>query len=578
MESGPGKPAGGLRYAANESPPHPASFLLGLQVAVLVCTPVVVVTTIVTRAANLTGAYLSWAIFASMVIGGLTTIVQARRVAGMGGANLMIMGASGASIGVAVLALAAGGPALLAVLVVASGLFQLGLAARLVLLRRIITPVVSGTLMALISVTVMPMGFGLLTEVPAQAPTAAAPVITLVTATAALGLMLRAPRLLRAWTPVLALGLGCATAGFFGIFDLTPVREAGWFGAPAAALPGLDVRFDSSFWLLLPAFLFVTLVITVRQVGDAIVMQRLSRREQKAIDFRRVEGAVAACGAGTLLSGIAGVLPIWPYPAGIAMAEGIGVAARRVGVYIGAIFIGLAFVPRITALVLSIPGPVLGAYIVVVMGLVFARGMRVVFQADGGRHSSLIAGFSFWIGIGIQFQAIFPQYLGTPAAQMLANGLTAGGVTILLLNLFLELTGPRRRRVEMRLGQDSLRALDDFVVGFAGKYGWEGEGKERLRAASEEALLSLARQEEDASQAADRRLRVVARNDRRGAILEFSAATDAGNLENQIVLLSDLPDFESKRDLSLRLLRHYASSVKHQQYHNADVVTIRVDR
>lgn len=577
MESGPGRPAGRLRYAANEPPPHPASFILGLQVAVLVCTPVVVVTTVVARAANLTGAYLSWAIFAGMVIAGLTTIVQARPFAGLGSANLMIMGASGASIGVAVLALAAGGPALLAVLVIASGLFQLGLAARLVLLRRIITPVVSGTLLALISVTVMPMGFALLTEVPAQAPSAAAPTITLVTAATVLGLMLRAPRILRTWTPLLALALGCVAAGFFGILDFTPVREAGWFGVPAAALSGFDLRFDSSFWLLLPAFLFVTLVITVRQVSDAVVMQRLSRRERKATDFRRVQGGVAACGAGTLLSGIAGVLPIWPYPAGIAMAEGIGVAARRVGVYIGAIFIGLAFVPRIAALVQSIPGPVLGAWLVVVMGLVFARGMRVVFQADGGRQSALIAGFSFWIGAGIQFQAIFPQHLGTPAAQMLANGLTAGGLTIILLNYFLELSGPRRRRVEMRLSQDSLPALDEFVVGFAARYGWDGEGRERLRAASEEALLSLVRQGEEGD-STDRRLRVVARNDRTGATLEFRAATEAGNLENQIVLLSDLPDFESRRDLSLRLLRFYASSVKHQQYHNADILTIRVDR
>ena len=130
----------------------------------------------------------------------------------------------------------------------------------------------------------------------------------------------------------------------------------------------------------------------------------------------------------------------------------------------------------------------------------------------------------------------------------------------------------------MRLSPDSLRALDEFVVGFAGKYGWGSEGKARLRAASEEALLSLVRQDEDGSHAGDRKLRVVARNDRKGATFEFRAATDAANLENQIVLLSDIPDFESRGDLSLRLLRHYASSVKHQQYHNADVVTIRVDR
>ena len=44
------------------------------------------------------------------------------------------------------------------------------------------------------------------------------------------------------------------------------------------------------------------------------------------------------------------------------------------------------------------------------------------------------------------------------------------------------------------------------------------------------------------------------------------------------MLLSDLPDYESKRDLSLRLLRHFASSVKHQQYHNVDLLTLRVER
>ena len=573
-----GAPGSRLRYAADEPPPHPACVVLGLQTAILVCTPLVVVTTIAVRAANLGEAYLAWAIFASLVIGGLTTVLQARRVAGIGAGNLLVMGASGASMGVAVLALVVGGPPLLGALVVATALCQFGLAAKLALLRRVVTPMVSGTLLALVAVTVMPMGFALLTEVPASASPLAAPAITLTTLVAVLGLMLRAPRMLRAWTPVIGIGTGCATAAFFGVFDFGRMEAASWFGIPTPVSPGLAFSFDSGFWLLLPAFLFITLVITVRQVGDGIVIQRLSRREPKAIDFRRVQGGVAACGVGTLLSGFAGTLPIRSYPAGIALAEGIGVAARRVGVYIGALLVVLAFVPKLAALVISIPGPVLGAYIVALMGIVFMRGMRVIVRSDTGRRGYMVAGFSFWIGVGVEFEAIFPGYLATPVGQSLASGLTAGGVSLLLLQLFLRVTGSRRRRIEVALSADSLPELDRFLVSFAGRHDWGETAVDRLRAASEEAVLSLARQEEDDGADADRRLSVVARSERGGARLEFIAGTHAANLENEIVQLSDLPDLESTRDLSLRLLRHHASSVKHQQYHNVDILTIRVDK
>ena len=570
-----------LRFAANEPPPHPASFVIGLQTAILVCVPIVVVTTIVARVADQGDAYLSWAIFAGMVIGGLMTIVQSKRIGPLGAGNLIVMGTSGASIGVAVLALVTGGPALLGTLVAASALCQFGFAARLALLRRIITPLVSGTLLALVSVTVMPMGFAMMTRLPEGAHAAAAPTITGVTIMAVVALMLRAPRRLRPWTPILGIGLGCATAALFGALDFGRVADASWLGVPVIATPGLDLAFDSRFWVLLPGFLFVSFVITVRQVGDAVRMQRLSRREPRAIDFRRVQGSVAACGSGTLLAGLAGIPAPWPYAAGIALADGIGIAARRVGIYIGAIFIALAFVPKITAVILSIPAPVLGAYIVVIFGLAFAQGMRVVFREGAERRNSLIAGLSFWIGAGIQFQAVFPGHLATPAGRMLANGLTAGGLTILLLNLFIQFTGPRRHRTEMRLSADRLPGLDRFLVEFATKYSWSTGAIRRLRAAAEEALLSLVRQEEDehAPAAEGRRLRVVARNLHEGALLEFTAATHAGNLENEMaVLADDPPDPASERDLSLALLRHHASSVKHQQYHNVDILTVRVER
>ena len=579
-----------LRFAGDERPPAAVSLVIGLQTAVLVAVPVVVVSTIAARAANQSDAYLSWAIFAAMVIGGLTTIVQAVRVGGVGAGTLTVMGVSGASIGVSVLALASGGPALLGTLVVASSLFQFGLAARLALLRRLITPAVSGTLMALVSVTVVPMGFAMLTRVPEGAPAAAAPTVTAVTLLAVVGLMLRGTRIIRAWTPVLAIGAGCLTAALFGILDFGPVAAARWVGIPAVAVSGLDLGFEPAFWILLPGFLLVTFVITVRQVGDSVQMQRLSHRGPGAVDFRRVQGGVGACGVGTLLSGLAGTLPSWPYMAGIGLATGAGVAARRLGVVIGGILIALAFVPKLTALIASVPPPVLGAYIIVIFGVIFAEGMRIVFQQGTERVNAMIAGLSFWVGAGIQFQAIFPEHFATPTARMLANGLTAGGLTILLLNLFLMLTGPRRQRIEMALLPESLPILDQFLLDFATRYRWSTEATDRLRAASEEALLSLSRQEEDSGGrddarpeaedgAADgRRLRIVARNRPHDGMLEFTAATRTGNLENEMVLLGNRPDPTSERDLSLRLLRHHASSVRHRQYHNVDILEVRVEK
>ena len=570
----------GLRYGADDRPPGLVSLIIGLQVGILVCVPVVVVTTIVTRAAGQGDTYLSWAIFASMLIGGIITVLQAARLGAFGGGSLTVMGASGAAIGVAVLALVTGGPPLLGTLVVASAICQFILSAQLSRLRQIITPVVSGTLLALVSVTVMPMGFAMLTRVPDHAHPAAAPMVSAVTVLIVVTMMLRAPRIVRAWTPVLGMGTGCVIAAFFGILDFGRVADARWIGMPALPSLALDLSFGPGFWILLPGFLFVTFVITVRQVGDSVRMQRVSYRVPRAIDFRKVEGAVNACGAGTLLSGLAGVLPPWPYTAGIAMAEGIGVAARRIGVCIGIVFVGLAFVPKIVALVLSIPLPVLGAYLTVIFGLTFAQGMRVVFHEGVSRQNALIAGLAFWIGVGIQFQAIFPGHLATPTGRMLANGLTAGGLTILLLTLFLELTGSRRRRAEMPLGPESLPRLDRFAVDFAARYGWGKSATERLRAASEEALLSLLRQgeDDDAPAGEGRRLRVVARNTGGGASLEFTAATRSGNLENRMMLLGDRPDPTSERDLSLALLRHHASSVKHREYHNVDILMVGVER
>ena len=101
----------------------------------------------------------------------------------------------------------------------------------------------------------------------------------------------------------------------------------------------------------------------------------------------------------------------------------------------------------------------------------------------------------------------------------------------------------------------------------------------RLDIASEETLLTLLQKGEAIGGGESRRLSLVAHREDGGAVLEFVAATGEGNLQDQIALLSeqtvDAPLVE--KEVSLRLLRHVASSVLHQQYHDTDIVTVHVD-
>ena len=588
-----------VRYEPGEKPPPSLSFGLGFQHAALCIAGVVLTPVIVIRAAGEGEPYLSWAVFAALAVSGLTTVLQAVRVGRIGAGYILLMGTSGAFIAVCVTALAEGGPALLATLIVVSSLGQFALSARLSRLRRIFTPTVAGTVIMLIPVTVMPIIFGMLTDVPEGVPPAAAPASAAATILVIVGLALRAPGIWRLWVPIVGIAAGCVVAAFFGLYDAGRVVEAAWIGAPSEGWPGFDLDFGPVFWALLPAFMFVTQIGAVETIGDAIAIQRVSWRRPRAVDFRVVQGAVAADGTGNLLSGLAGTVPNTTYSTSIAITELTGVAARSVGVWIGVVFMAAAFLPKVSALLLAIPSPVAAAYVTVLLALLFVLGMRIVVQGGVDYRKATIAGVAFWIGVGFQNKVIFAEHFGEWWGALLGNGMTAGGLTAILLTVFMELTGPRRKRLETALGVAALPEVETFLRAFASRRGWGAEATQRLCSAGEETLLSLMRPEganhgslgtegiggdgrkegKDGERKAGkgRRLLLIARGGRAAAELEFIAAPGGENLEDRMVLLSERGGAPAEHEISLRLLRHYASSVRHQQYHDTDVVTVRVE-
>ena len=567
-----------IRYEPDEPCSPLVAIGVGLQGVLLVLAPIVLVVAVSALAAGQDAQHLTWAVFAALIVSGIVTVLQAAKIGRVGLGHVLVTGITPNFIAVSVLALAEGGPATLASLLVLSSLFYLAVAAWLPQLRRIITPAVSGTVLMLIAVILLPISFDRLQEVPQGSPTFAGPVVAAVTLAATTMLALRAPGALRIWSPLIGIVTGCAAAALFGLYNLDRLLDAPWIGIPDAAFPGLDLRPTAGFWALLPMFLVVTLVQAIKAVGDGVVVQQVAWRRRRATDFRLIQGTIYASALGMLIAGLVGTPPTTSYSSSsVSLITLTGVAARRVGYAIGIMLIALAVFPKVTGLLLTIPSPVMGAFLLVAIGMLFIEGVRTIAKAGLDSQTTLVVGLAFSLGVGSQSHNVLEGLLDQPWSSLLGNGITVGAATAIGLTVLLELTKSRARRLEARLDMAHLPRLDAFLQEVASAMNWDVASAERLRSAGEEALSSLL-QPGDQEPAAEAPRLIVSANPEGPAVdLEFLTVFEEANLADRLAYLDEESETMDDRDLSFRLLRHYASSVRHQKYQGLDIVTVRVE-
>ena len=571
----------GIRYEPDDPCPPLLLLGVGLQGVMMILTSIVVIVAVTARSGGQDDDYLTWAVFAALIISGALIALQASRVWRLGAGHILFMGPTTNFVAVAVLALEAGGPALLASLTVAGSLFYLMLAFWLPLLRRVITPAVSGTVLMLIAVSVLPIALERIREVPEGADPRMGPFIAFVTMAVTAVLALRAPRSLKPWSPLLALAAGCVAAALLGAYDTQPVTDAAWAGIPTGGFPGLELNLGADFWTLLPAFVVVTLVGGVKNMGDSVAVQQASTRKPRVTDFRLVQGALNTNGLGILLSGFVGTPPTTAYSSrSVMLITFTSVAARRVGYVMGAILAVVALFPKFAAVLVSIPSPVMGAYILVAIGTLFVSGMRTAVKDGLDAQKAAIVSVAFAVGAGLEQQTIFADLLGGAWSPLLDNGVVMGAGTAVLLTLFIEATSPvRQTRLEVDLSVSSLPEIDRFLCDIASRLGWNQPSTQRLRSAGEETLISLIHPRGPAPGEGPPRFIVIARPADGRVELEFLAVFDEENLEDRLAYLSEEAEGGQgieEGEISLRLLRHYAASVQHQKYHGLDVVTVHV--
>ena len=565
-----------LLYQPDEQPSHPASLLHGFQNTMSRLASMAATAAIVASAGGQSEGYLSWILFAAFAVCGLGTIFQTMRLWRLGSGYPISVIAATAFIAISISALAEGGPAMLSTLIAASALIQVAFISRLSLLRRFITPVISGTILMLLSATIIPVVFTQLSDLPEGAPSMAAPVLGGVTLGLLMGLRLFGSARWQQWGPLIAILAGCVIAAMLGLYDFGKVMDAPWVGIPEIAWPGFDLSFGATFWALLPGFVMVYLATTINSISETVVIQQVAWRRPRATDFRVVQGAHNLLALTNLAAAAVGTLPVRIVGTNSARILMTGVAARRMGVYAGLILLVAAFSPAIIALVAATPRPVLAAFIVFMLSLLFVQGMRTATQGGMDGKKAAVIGVSLWIGIGFQNQFILPDLLTGTVGTLLSNGMTTGSLCVILLTLLMGLASGRRKRLNVEMNLSSLPRIDAFLREFAARAGWSEASTNRLRSAGEETLSCLLSQEGDQTDNNGKRLIINARREGGLIELEFMAVSEGGNLEDKMAYLSDQPEIQEEEEISFRLLRHYASSVEHHKYHDIDIITVQV--
>lgn len=566
-----------VRYEPDEPCPPWSAVTTAIQGVTLVLAPTILVVAITVRSAGQDADFLNWAAFATLIIVGLMMALQASKIGRFGGGHLIICGVTTNYIAVSIIALAEGGPAMVASLIAISAFFYCAVATWLPLLRKVVTPTVAGTVLMLIAAITLPFAIDLMRAVPENAPSYAGTTVGAITALLSAALVLRAPSLWRPWSISLGIIAGCIAAALLGIYDPAEFLSAPYVGIPDIQFPGFNLIPNISFWALLPLFLIVTLIQAIKNISDGMIVQRISRRKTRATDFRLIQGSIYANGTGILMSGIAGTPPTSTYPSmTVPLVSVTGVASRTVGYAMAVILLAVAFLPKINGALLTIPNPVLGGFLIFALGLVFIEGMQTMFRAGLNVQNAMVAGLAFGVGLGMQHYNLMADFLPHPWGTLLGNGITIGTATAVLFTLFLNLTSPRSRRLETELNANSLPRIDEFLQRIASEIGWDGASTENLRAAGEESLDLLTGAYADSATEDPPRLIVSVRTEPDSVELEIVTVSDETNIEDRIAFLDEDAETFDETDVSLRLLRHYASSVKHQKYHGVDVLTLTV--
>jgi xanthine/uracil permease len=179
----------------------------------------------------------------------------------------------------------------------------------------------------------------------------------------------------------------------------------------------------------------MAVISAIETVGDVSGVTR-GGAGREATD-REISGATYADGLGTFVAGIFGGLPNTSFSQNVGLVSITGVMSRRVVTY-GAVFLVVCgFVPKIGAVISTVPITVLGGGVIVMFGMVIAAGISMLSLVDWNQRNMVIFAIAISVGLGLQLEPDALQHLPATVKILLTSGLLPSAFLAITLNLIL---------------------------------------------------------------------------------------------------------------------------------------------
>ncbi|HEY0274485.1 MAG TPA: nucleobase:cation symporter-2 family protein [Paenirhodobacter sp.] len=422
---------------------------LALQHVLVMYAGAVAVPLIVGRALNLTPEQVAFLISADLFACGIATVIQSWGIPGIGIRLPVMMGVTFASVGPMLSIAASSEVGLLGIFgaVIAAGIFGIVIAPFISKLLPLFPPVVTGTIILVIGVSLMRVGInwaggGLptITKVVDGVPGAfpnpnyAAPqglIIAAFVLVTILALLKWARGFVRNIAVLLGIVAGCMLASGLGVMHFEKVGKADWVGLV------MPFHFGMPTFHLIPilTMCIVMIVVMIESLGMFLALGEMTDRK---VDRAALTRGLRADGLGTLLGGLFNTFPYTSFSQNVGLVGVTGVRSRWVTVVGGVIMILLGLLPKMSALVESVPQVVLGGAGLVMFGMVAATGARILGAVDFRNAPNNLFVVAISVGFGM-IPIVAPNFFNSfphDLHPLLESGILLAAITSVLLNLF----------------------------------------------------------------------------------------------------------------------------------------------